>query len=283
VRETVGAVLGKEGDLSAANKTVAADALIGAAIDSLNKSFEAPPDVACSMSLMTYDETNDIFGLRIAKDYVAVQVIVRNLNQADEYLLHDVQMAVDTDPCGSFAQFDGGRDRQLVRAVALRNQFTDPRNRWVRIVEGVGVVASSAVGFASHDYSLGLGVYNSLAPAGKAIFPDYTIDQLNRLSDLAFTSSGQTRTVVGKKRGRDVRDILPSETAGAGVVDHWFGISSTQTVGDCVPKSRSCPLRMVPNRSPVLTGRCLRKLKPNRFPIKSGLPMRYLSSDGIPS
>ena len=203
VRSTVGTVLDQQQKSdtmlsTGSNKTDAADAIIQAAIDALNKNFQAPPDVACSMSLLTYKETNDIFGIRIAKDYVAVQVVVRNLNEQDEYLLHDVQLAVDTDPCGSFNQFNSGRDRLLVRAVALRNQFTDPRNFTVRIVEGVGVVASAAVGFASHDYALGLAVYNSLAPAGKAIFPDYTVDQLNRISDLSFTSSGQTRTVVNK-------------------------------------------------------------------------------------
>jgi hypothetical protein len=188
----------EKNSLSDSNKKVAADAIVGAAIEAVNKGFEAPPDVACSMSLLTYTETSDIFGLRVAKDYVAVQVVVRNLNQQDEYLLHDVQLAVDTDPCGSFSQFDGGRDRLLVRAVALRNQFTDPRNWAVRILEGVGTVASTAVGFASRDYSLGLGVFNGVSPAVRAIFPDYTVDQLNRLSDLAFTSSGQTRTVVSK-------------------------------------------------------------------------------------
>jgi hypothetical protein len=202
VRDAVKTVLAQPAQADAlltdANKTIAADAIVGAAVEALNKNFEAPPDVACSMSLLTYSETSDIFGLRVAKDYVAVQVIVRNLNQQDEYLLHDVQLAVDTDPCGSFSQFEGGRDRLLVRAVALRNQFTDPRNWAVRILEGVGTVASTAVGFASRDYSLGLGVYNGVTPAVKAIFPDYTVDQLNRLSDLAFTSSGQTRTVVGK-------------------------------------------------------------------------------------
>jgi hypothetical protein len=184
--------------ITPSNKNIASDAIVGAAIDAANISFEAPPDVACSMSLLTYQETSDIFGVRVAKDYIAVQVIVRNLNQQDEYLLHDVQLAVDTDPCGSFSQVDGGRDRLLVRAVALRNQFTDPRNWAVRILEGVGTVASSAVGFAPKDYSLGLGIFNGLTPAVKAIFPDYTVDQLNRLSDLAFTSSGQTRTIVGK-------------------------------------------------------------------------------------
>ncbi|HEY1986855.1 MAG TPA: hypothetical protein VGG85_15670 [Terracidiphilus sp.] len=199
VREATDAIMSQQGsNLSDSQKKIAADAIVGAAIEATNKNFEAPPDVACSMSLLTYQETNDIFGLRVAKDYVAVQVIVRNLNQQDEYLLHDVLLAVDTDPCGSFSQFDGGRDRLLVRAVALRNQFTDPRNVAVRILEGVGTVASTAVGFASRDYSLGLGVFNGLSPAAKAIFPDYTVDQLNRLSDLAFTSSGQTRTVVSK-------------------------------------------------------------------------------------
>jgi hypothetical protein len=57
--------------------------------------LETPDDVSCSMSLMSWDEVHDNFGRRIANQYAAFQVNVRNLNPQNEFLVHDVQIAID--------------------------------------------------------------------------------------------------------------------------------------------------------------------------------------------
>ena len=225
--------------LGSDNSNDIANVIIGAAQAAAKKVFEPPVDVACSMSVLTFNESSDIFGLRVAQEYIAIQIVVRNLNDQDEFLLHDAGLAVDTDPCGKeFSQFDSSRDRLLVRAVALRNQATDPRNRTIRIMEGVGAIAASAVGFASRDYSYGLAVFNSLIPAGKSVFPDYTIDQLNRLSDMAFTASGQNRTVVGKNGAAMFVAFIPAEP----LEQSWWIVSRKSETAPLKPADCSQPI-----------------------------------------
>ena len=47
-----------------------------------------PFDVSCSQSILTWEETKDIFGRRLADTYVAIQVVVRNLSPDKEFLMH---------------------------------------------------------------------------------------------------------------------------------------------------------------------------------------------------
>ncbi|HEV2646636.1 MAG TPA: hypothetical protein VGU46_09755 [Acidobacteriaceae bacterium] len=220
---------------SATEKQATASAVKEATNEALEMSFSPPADVACSISPLTYHETNQIFGAAISKNYVAYQVVARNLNADKEFQLHNVELAVDTDPCGTKEQFDAGRDRLLVRAMAIRNQSTDPRNFTIRIMEGVASVAGAAVGFGSGDYANGLAVFSALIPAGKAIFPDYTVDQLNRISDLTFSSSGQSRTVVPKNGVAMFVTFMPTKP----LEQSWWIEQATQVPGGG-PGTQAC-------------------------------------------
>ncbi|WP_353071478.1 hypothetical protein [Tunturiibacter gelidiferens] len=219
----------------AAAKQATATAVKTVTNDALAASFSAPTDVACSISPLTYQETNQTFGLAIAKNYVAYQVVARNLNGDKEFQLHNVELAVDTDPCGTKEQFDAGRDKLLVRAMAIRNQSTDPRNFTIRVLEGITTIAGAAVGFGSADFARGLAVFSALIPAGKAIFPDYTVDQLNRISDLTFSSSGQTRTVVPKNGVAMFVTFIPSKP----LEQSWWVEQATQVPGGG-PTTQAC-------------------------------------------
>src|SRR5262245_60711542 len=53
-----------------------------------------PNDVSCSQSIMSFKEASDILGKRMANRYVVVQVVVRNLSEEYDFILHDVQAAV---------------------------------------------------------------------------------------------------------------------------------------------------------------------------------------------
>ena len=162
--------------------------------NSYSVSLAAPKDVGCSASIMDWRETSDIFGRRIADTYIAIQVNVRNVNVDNEFLLHDIQIAMDDAP-GVL-----GRDKALVRGVAERGQSQDPRNFAVRVAEALASLAgASSVAFTGVDFKNGVNIFQSaFVPGLKNVFPDYTIAQLNRLNDMAFSSSSSSAVVVPK-------------------------------------------------------------------------------------
>lgn len=78
-----------------------------------------PTDIACSMSLLSYDTTRYAFGQRMADEFIPVQIIVRNLNPTKEFLVHDVEFAVDEDINGRFGRYASGVDKLTARTFML--------------------------------------------------------------------------------------------------------------------------------------------------------------------
>ena len=69
-------------------------------VDSTRKtlaSFTRPIDVGCAMSILSWSETRYAFGRLIANEYIGVQIVVRNISDQQEFLLHDAAVAVDSD------------------------------------------------------------------------------------------------------------------------------------------------------------------------------------------
>jgi hypothetical protein len=95
------------------------------------------------MSILSYKETTLTYGYIIAQNYIAVQVIVRNLNKDEEFLLHDIEFAVNTDPAGDPGRFFSGRDKVIVRALSAAQQNLDPRNISIQAAQGVGSLFSA--------------------------------------------------------------------------------------------------------------------------------------------
>jgi flavin-binding protein dodecin len=136
-----------DADLRSASEAV--KAALRRAADSLQnvESFK----IGCSQSILTYTEAHDIYGHRVASTYIPIQVVVRNLDSEHEFLMHDVQIAVDT------MRFVGGRDKILARGVAEIGQSEDPRNRWIRVAEVLGDLASAvSVPLTSRDFKNGV-------------------------------------------------------------------------------------------------------------------------------
>jgi hypothetical protein len=114
---------------------------VNSVVDSARQSLaslERPTDVGCAMSILSYKETSLAYGYIIAQNYIAVQVIVRNLNKDEEFLLHDIEFAVNTDPAGDPGRFFSGRDKVIVRALSAAQQNLDPRNISIQAAQGVG-------------------------------------------------------------------------------------------------------------------------------------------------
>ena len=162
------------------------------------KPFLAPEDVSCSMSILGWKETSDIFGRRVANSYIAIQVTVRNLNSKNEFLIHDIQIAIDTGLDQSqFGRFQAGRDKLLVRGVAQRGQSEDRRNLILHTLEAMGALAGSSSIAGSSDFKSGVAVFQgALIPGFSNIFPDHTVEQLNHINDLAFSASSTSKVLV---------------------------------------------------------------------------------------
>lgn len=156
---------------------------------------------------MQWKETSDTFGSRVANQYVALEVNVRNLNQQNEFLIHDIQIAVDTGlNRAQFGRFEAARDKLVVRNVAQRGQTEDLRNRIINTLQAVGAIAggaSTAVtqGLSSTveatDMSAAVAIFQGPFMTGLTnIFPDHTLEHINHINDLGFSASSTSKTVV---------------------------------------------------------------------------------------
>jgi hypothetical protein len=170
--------------------------------------YQRPPDVSCSFSIMPWEETDEFFGRMVANNYVAIEVNIRNLNTQNEFLLHDIQVAVDTglDP-QSFGRFEAGRDKMIVRGVAQRGASDDIRNRVINSITTLGSVAGGASGalIASASKAATWPTYISesvsifegpLLDGLNKIWPDHTLTNVNNVSDMAFSASSTLKTVI---------------------------------------------------------------------------------------
>ena len=174
------------------------------------ETFDRPDDVSCSFSLMGWNETKDVFGRRVANNYIAIQVNIRNLSHDNEFLIHDIQIAVDTgvNP-RQLGRFQTGRDRVVVRSVAQRGQSEDRRNLILNTMQMIGniaggastaftnVTADDADTTPAQKLSTAVELFQGPFITGLInIFPDHTLEQINHISDLAFSASSTNKTVV---------------------------------------------------------------------------------------
>ena len=163
--------------------------------------------MSCSFSLLGWQETSDVFGRRVANNYVAIQVNIRNLSKDNEFLIHDVQIAVDTGmSMAQFGRFQSGRDKLLVRSVAQRGQSDDRRNLILNTLQMVGNIAAGVSTAytqesnnvnAADKLSLAVAMFQAPFITGLInIFPDHTLENINHISDLVFSASSTNKTVV---------------------------------------------------------------------------------------
>ncbi len=171
--------------------------------------IQRPDDVSCSFSILPWRETKEVFGRMVANDYIAIEVNIRNLNKQNEFLVHDIQVAVDTGlDADSFGRFEAARDKLIVRGVAQRGESDDVRNRTMNILSTVGALAGGASGALTQTVqaassslanwlSTSVAVFQGPFLSGlNKIWPDNTIGNVNNVSDLAFSASSTTKTVI---------------------------------------------------------------------------------------
>jgi hypothetical protein len=113
--------------------------------------------------------------------------------------------------CGACSNADlrfelSSLELSLIRGVAEKGQAQDKRNKLLRYLEGAGTVAAGFVGFVGPKYSDFVALYNGEVLAGyRHIYPDFTINQMNRLSDSAYKSN----TLIPKEQARVIVAFIP--------------------------------------------------------------------------
>ena len=153
----------------------------------------------------------DVFGRRIAKRFVVLQVTVTNRNKDYELLIHDLSLDLKGLAIGKAfgkRQEVSSVELSLLRGVAERGQSDDPRNRFLRVLRGAGTVAAGLIGVAKFgkSYAPSVAVWSGpVVTAFSDIFPDATINQMNRLSDSAYSAN----SIVPKQHSKVMAVFLP--------------------------------------------------------------------------
>lgn len=136
-------------------------------------------------------------------------MVVRNLNSDHEFVVHDVQVAVPIRDEAS--HFRAGRDKLIARGVAIKGQSLDPRNLVLDGFDTLSATASAASSIASADFMTGASIFTAFLSPLKLWFPDHTVDQLNRLNDLAFSASSTYKIIVPKNGSVPFVTFVPQE------------------------------------------------------------------------
>lgn len=173
--------------------------LIAQAAQQAAAAFSRPQDVGCSMSILSYETTRYAFGEKVAGEFIPIQIVVRNLNDKVEFLVHDAQVAVDDDINGRYGRYTPGTDKLTTRTFMLSAKDFSGRNLVINIAKGIGTILSSASLVYGTSVKDAANVYNAgFINALLGVLPDHSTDQLNLLNDEGFSSYRTERTVVPK-------------------------------------------------------------------------------------
>lgn len=161
-------------------------------------------------AIMEPKVVHDVFGRRIAKRFVVVQVVVANRNKEFQYLLHDLSMDLTRiRRKWSLHKYElSSQELTLLRGVAERGQQFGPRNLSLRILRGAGTIAGGIIGVAKFGPAFAPAVAAFSGPllsAFQEVFPDTTINQLNRLNDSAYAANA----LIGRQQARVFVVFLP--------------------------------------------------------------------------
>ena len=160
---------------------------------------------------------SDMFGRRIARNYIAIQVTVENNHEDLDLIVYDVEVdyswllqefctrngnnKVETSQ-GRFLRFlceSSSQELSILRGVAEKGQSNDPRNRILRILSALGTIASTLPGVivfsGASSFPSAVAAFNGAGlTAYRQTFPDFTVNQLNRLNDAAYKANTVVKT-----------------------------------------------------------------------------------------
>lgn len=168
---------------------------------------QSQDDIKVYVSIMAPKIVSDTFGKRVAQSFIAVQVTIANHNKDYQYLINDVTLDLShVDP--ALPPYISSAELSLLRGVAEKGQAQDKRNLILRLFRGVGTIAAGVIGVTSFgpSYPKAVAVFNGpVISAFSEAFPDFTINQMNRLNDSAY----QANTLIPARHSKVMVAFLP--------------------------------------------------------------------------
>jgi hypothetical protein len=194
----------------------AKDKVVGAAQATL-AAVQRPLDIFCSTTILSYETMRKAFGETMADEYIGVQVVVRNLNANQEFLVQSALFKVDSDINGRIGKYFTGVDKMTAREYMLASRELGKRNLAVHIAQGVGGILSSVATFTGPGVKQASGAVNGgLISALTTVFPDHNTEQLKLIDDEGFSNSRTDRTVVPKSGTAEFVIFVSSKEFGQG-------------------------------------------------------------------
>jgi hypothetical protein len=208
---------------TAKKKALQADAAAGVA---LNGSTNVKGNVTTQVVLLPRNQAEKVFSKEIGRRYAVVQVTINNKNKNAAFLLHSIFVdysrwalsgmslsSEDTCPGTSDDSQIPSCPGQVasVESRVIRGELQDAanwtwRNGIIRAAVIVGTVASGIPAFSSKNAVKYVGAYNGqFIPGVQVFWPDETVPQLNRVSDLGF----QNNKVIAKETADIVYAFFP--------------------------------------------------------------------------
>lgn len=198
---------------------------------------QSQPKPKVYLTVISPKVVSDVFGRRIAQRFVAIQVTIANESADYQFLIQDVSLDFrDNDVCHPFQFKDEAKRRpvpsgcpadpagqvvpiqppydmsslslSLLRGVAEKGQGQDKRNKFLRLFRAFGTIAGGLVGVAGFgpSFAEAVAVFNGpVINAYSEAFPDYTINQMNRMNDTAY----EANTLVPKQQAKVLVAFVP--------------------------------------------------------------------------
>ncbi|MDX6576335.1 MAG: hypothetical protein QOE96_2288 [Blastocatellia bacterium] len=171
-------------------------------------------EVHVFVSVMDPRIVSDTFGKRIAERFVGIQVTIANHNKDYQYLINDVSLDLNKVFPSVAARkshglyYTSSAELSLLRGVAEKGQGQDTRNKTLRLFRGIGTIAAGLIGVTNFgiSYPKSVAIFNGpVISAFSEAFPDYTINQMNRLNDSAY----QANTLIPQKHSKVIVAFIP--------------------------------------------------------------------------
>src|SRR5579884_482703 len=146
----------------------------------VQSNFTHPSWVILDRTTMEY-----AFGRTVAKRCLGVQVTIQNTSATNDLIVRDITLKTDDSGDLHLASLD----KTVLQALSERGQSTDPRNVWLRSFRSAGVLAATVTAYAhvGPAFSPVVAAFNgSFIEAYSGLFPDYTVNQIVRLTNSAF-------------------------------------------------------------------------------------------------
>ncbi len=154
----------------------------------------------------------DVFGRRIGKRFVAVQVTIANVSRKYDFVVHDLSFNLSRLKFwkGDLNKRLSSAELSLLRGNAEKGRSHDPRNRVLNILRATGLIFSAVIGLpvggVRGSWAEGSAVLNGpLITAYTTLLPDHSVPQLVRLGDSAYAAN----TVIPRQQSRVVVAFLP--------------------------------------------------------------------------